>query len=381
MEQRYRFENGKIVENTNNENKRDYKSNRNYTDSRDYRINGDNINSRNNENSINTRNNISSRDIRNTRNNISNRDVRNSRNSRDDINTRCNADSRSNRRNKNDIDSKEARRRKRKIRQIKRLTVYLAGLCIFIIMGIILISKLVGFIMNTAEDEPESTYVAINSPHVYNETVLQMLTREKYPESLIDLYQRNPETKDFVIDYFNRTENKLPINIDNEIERGKIPLFIQWDERWGYENYGEDFMALTGCGPTCLSMVWCGLNCGTKWNPYEVAKFADEEGYYVDGSGSSWELMTKGAVSIGLNSYEISLWEDTIINELSQGHPIICAMGPGEFTTKGHFIVLTGLDSEGNVIINDPNSIINSNKSWKLSDIMGQIKNLWAFTL
>ncbi|MCD8152609.1 MAG: C39 family peptidase [Clostridiales bacterium] len=39
-------------------------------------------------------------------------------------------------------------------------------------------------------------------------------------------------------------------------------------------------------------------------------------------------------------------------------------MGPGDFTTGGHFIVLTGIDSDGNVIVNDPNSRINSEKHY-----------------
>ena len=38
-------------------------------------------------------------------------------------------------------------------------------------------------------------------------------------------------------------------------EDGSVPLFLQWDERWGYRSYGGDFLAVTGCGPTALSMV------------------------------------------------------------------------------------------------------------------------------
>ena len=42
-------------------------------------------------------------------------------------------------------------------------------------------------------------------------------------------------------------------NLDNLLSD---PLFLQWDPRWGYTEYGEDsFLGLSGCGPTCLSMV------------------------------------------------------------------------------------------------------------------------------
>jgi predicted double-glycine peptidase len=55
-------------------------------------------------------------------------------------------------------------------------------------------------------------------------------------------------------------------------------------------------------------------------------------------------------------------------------------MGPGDFTTTGHFIVLTGYDGQG-FIINDPNSEENSEKIWTYQQLKNQIKNLWAFSL
>ena len=56
-------------------------------------------------------------------------------------------------------------------------------------------------------------------------------------------------------------------------------------------------------------------------------------------------------------------------------------MGPGDFTSSGHFIVLTGLNDDGTVRVNDSNSRINSKKSWDLDRIMGQIRNLWSYSL
>ena len=137
---------------------------------------------------------------------------------------------------------------------------------------------------------------------------------------------------------------------------GKIPLFIQWDERWGYKTYGDDFLAVTGCGPTALSMVCVGLTGNLNMNPYAVAKMAQADGYYVNGSGSSWNMMTGLAGDLGLSAKELGLDADTIRSKLRDGHPIICIMGPGDFTSTGHFIVLTGVKSNGDVTVNDPNS-------------------------
>ena len=54
-------------------------------------------------------------------------------------------------------------------------------------------------------------------------------------------------------------------------------------------------------------------------------------------------------------------------------------MGPGDFTTTGHFIVLVGVDDRGEIMIRDPNSKKNSNKTWALEDLMPQIRNLWSY--
>ena len=69
------------------------------------------------------------------------------------------------------------------------------------------------------------------------------------------------------------------------------------------------------------------------------------------------------------------------INNHGSGRLIICILGPGDFTTTGHFIVLTGVDENGGIIVNDPNSIINSKKSWDIEQLMHQIRNLWSYAV
>lgn len=169
-------------------------------------------------------------------------------------------------------------------------------------------------------------------------------------------------------------------NISRDLNGG-IPLFLQSDERWADKKYGSSDMEISGCGPTCLSMVYCGLTGDTKWDPYAVAKMAEKEGYYVKGVGTSWELMTYGAEEMGLIGEVLTFDEMHIRDALENGKPIICAMGPGDFTTEGHFIVLVGVTEDGRIIVNDPNSTENSERSWELSRLMGQMKNLWGYSV
>ncbi|MBD5135891.1 MAG: hypothetical protein HDT39_08015 [Lachnospiraceae bacterium] len=83
---------------------------------------------------------------------------------------------------------------------------------------------------------------------------------------------------------------------------------------------------------------------------------------------------------LGLSSQEVIFDETHIRQELESGRPIICIMGPGDFTTEGHFIVLCSIDDNGNVKVNDPNSKKRSKKKWNLEKLMPQIRNLWSYS-
>lgn len=200
---------------------------------------------------------------------------------------------------------------------------------------------------------------------------------EEYPESLLDMLSRNEEMIDFVSDYLKK-EKKAYSNTVGNIEKKTIPLLLQWDKRWGYAPYGNLNIAVSGCGPTALSMVIVGLTGNKEITPYKVAKLSEEEGYYVEGVGTSWNLMTEGVKKFGIQSRQIPLSKNSIYNALQSGHPIICSMKPGDFTTGGHFIVLSKIEN-GKIKVNDPSSIKRSDLLWEYDRIESQIKNLWEF--
>ena len=83
-----------------------------------------------------------------------------------------------------------------------------------------------------------------------------------YPESLIELLERNPETEDFVLNYPFRDETALE-TFEYDLSEG-VPLMMQWDKRWGYMEYGSDVVGLTGCGPVCLAMAGYYVTMGTR---------------------------------------------------------------------------------------------------------------------
>lgn len=199
------------------------------------------------------------------------------------------------------------------------------------------------------------------------------------PDSLLELKEKYPETADFVDSYAEYQDTEFDMDISDEIVEGEIPLFIQWDKRWGYCMYGTDFFGVNGCGPTCLAMVVCGLTNDAEYNPYDIAMFSMSNDYYISGQGTSWNLMTEGARNLGLTVESGNITQWYIEHNLSSQSPMICSMEPGDFTYTGHFIVLTGIDEDGKIIVNDPNSYINSKKHWEISDLLPQIKSIWCY--
>lgn len=198
-----------------------------------------------------------------------------------------------------------------------------------------------------------------------------------WPDKLLDLLERNPETKEFVLYYPLKKDETPTIDLSEYIDSMEVPLLFQWDLRWGYNQYADNLMALSGCGPTCLSMVCIYLLDDPTYTPKYIADFAQKNGYAVPGSGSAWTLISEGGETLGLDVTQIPLNKDRIIRNLEVGNPIICVMGPGDFTDSGHFIVLTEY-ADGKVKVNDPNSGSRSAQHWELSTIMEQTKNLWV---
>lgn len=200
-----------------------------------------------------------------------------------------------------------------------------------------------------------------------------------YPEILIETAEKCPQTIDFVYAYPEKHDKRFDIDLSSETHGGSVPLFIQWDERWGYEPYGSGFIGTSGCGPTCLSMAAVYLTKNAAFSPLYVARMAEQYGYCVPGNGSSWTLISEGCARLGLTAQELPLWEQSMKNALDDGAVLILALGPGDFTSSGHFIVVTGCTADG-FSVNDPNSRENSARSWSYDRLSPQISNLWSLS-
>lgn len=172
---------------------------------------------------------------------------------------------------------------------------------------------------------------------------------------------------------------------------GNIPLFHQWDSAWGNIVYGSGgTIATSGCGPTSAAMILTGLQgdlTGIDTNgdgiadPSETAAYAVAHGHRVVGVGTSWGYFADIGKKAGLNvrQYDVSQYAQ-VYEELKQGHPVIASMGPGHFTSQGHFIVLASVLPDGKIKVNDPNRQECSDTPWDFTSvIVPEARQFWAF--
>ncbi|MCI5650382.1 MAG: C39 family peptidase [Fusicatenibacter sp.] len=263
------------------------------------------------------------------------------------------------------------RRRKKRIRRLKRLLLLVSA--VLLLAGVFLLCRAFAGNENaffSTADLREKELKKYASDH--------QIALSDYPESLIDLYKRNGETKDFVFEYPLKKDSQPEIDLGEYADSESVPLLMQWDQRWGYQMYAGNYFGLSGCGPTCLSMVAIYLSGDTSMNPGWMGEFSSSHGYASDGNGSAWALFSEGGAELGFDVTEIPLSRQWVMDNLDVGNPIVAIMGPGDFTTSGHFIVLSGSE-DGKIRINDPNSRENSEKLWDYDEISDQIRDLWVF--
>lgn len=267
----------------------------------------------------------------------------------------------------------QTRTNRRKSKRRSRIRRFLRSL--LLIMGILVLAyvALIGILLYRQKHPGKVDFDALQESRSASSMLNGSTDLEKEMQALLE---RNEEARDFVEDYVNR-EAYLgkEIDLSEDVQEGQVPLLMQWDKRWGYESYGDSNIGLSGCGPTCLSMVYLYFTGDLAGNPREIARYCEENGYYTP-SGTSWELWTVGAEQFGLEGAELPLDENRMKSALDAGKLIVCSMRPGDFTTVGHYIVIVGYGEDG-FIINDPNRKENSKKHWTYQTLKGQIRNLW----
>lgn len=209
------------------------------------------------------------------------------------------------------------------------------------------------------------------------------LTLEDYPEKILELYERNPEAREYCMNYPLEYGKDHEIDISGYADYEGVPLFIQWDKQWGYKDYIGSVGGLSACGPTCLSMMVYYFTRDPEMTPAYMMDFAEKNKYGLKGAGTQWSLFSEGAEKLGLDMKELTseqiASEKQIARVLDSGRIIVMNVKPGVFTTVGHYMLVVGYE-DGKFKINDPNSPANSAKLWEFDEFDQDIRMMWSFS-
>ena len=147
---------------------------------------------------------------------------------------------------------------------------------------------------------------------------------------------------------------------------GSVGNIYYWNQQdfadYDY-GYGCGTIKDCGCGPTSVAII-ASTFLNKSISPVETtAKVCGLGGCSQGGSVNSTLGKTLSDV-YGLKTVSTNNNQD-VINALGTGKALVIAlMGPGTFTTGGHYIVLTGVDKNGKVSVADPWSREKTEQKW-----------------
>lgn len=165
---------------------------------------------------------------------------------------------------------------------------------------------------------------------------------------------------------------------------GEVPLYLQYDSKWGFLPVMGGNIASSGCSITSLAMVISYFH-QQEILPSDVQEWAWAGGanpYYVAPYGASWAIFPAAASNWDLTITPLGTDINAVVSKLQEGEIVIASCNPGTFTRSGHFIVLTGVDENGQITVNDPNDNPSKNfheKTFPPSLFARECAAYWSF--
>ena len=169
------------------------------------------------------------------------------------------------------------------------------------------------------------------------------------------------ETYPMTVDYSaiflgNAGAHDLAISLDDMLypdiahqRFSQVPLYLQQD--YGEAKYGNYSLRTYGCGITTMAMLASYMKDEELTPPYMGSRF----GKYCSDKGTAHTMLLE--VPVALDFYGIkktSSWSEAKA-ALENGHMIITLQHGGFWTSKGHYVLVTGMTEDGQVTVRDSN--------------------------
>lgn len=156
--------------------------------------------------------------------------------------------------------------------------------------------------------------------------------------------------------------------------------FKQYDSRWANKVYtsigdNDQTMRNSGCGPTAAANVVATLK-DSSVTPWTLAQIAMKKGYRTPNNGTAWAFFKYLANVYGFSKFVQTSSITTMKACLEAGGYAVASMGPGYWTSRGHYITPWKHES-GYIYCNDPAS--GSRKKQKQAPFLDQRKQFFCF--
>lgn len=212
--------------------------------------------------------------------------------------------------------------------RLKRIVSFICALCL-----------IVGFApVQTYATEVEEVSIVTEDTEAVQETLPS--------EVPVQEEKKLPAEKTASEETMEITEDVLEtVEAEEESSFQEIPLYYQTD--YPDVSYGSGTVATKGSSITALAMVATYLT-GQEYLPDELARD------FGDTAENNIRRLETASEALQL-SFEKSENFDKTMEALREGKVAIAVMeAPSLFTTTQHFIVLTGLNEEGKILVHDP---------------------------
>lgn len=157
--------------------------------------------------------------------------------------------------------------------------------------------------------------------------------------------------------------------------------YKQYDSKWAnkmYSNHNDksQTMKSSGCGPTATADVVATLKNKSEQPYVQLAQLAMQWGDRTYDNGTNWSFFPHVQKYFGFSKMVQSSTWSALTACLDAGGYVVCSMGPGYWTTGGHYICVWKYDSTY-VYANDPASA--TRKKQKIADFKKQRKQYFCF--
>ncbi|WP_251318614.1 C39 family peptidase [Flintibacter muris] len=164
--------------------------------------------------------------------------------------------------------------------------------------------------------------------------------------------------------------------------------YLQTDKRWKalpYQVKGESAtIGGSGCGPTAAAMAIETLT-GQTFTPVDACKWSVDHGYKALNQGTYYSYFVPQFKAFGIDCKQLlgsSLHNkpdhpvhDQVKGYLEEGYYAVALMGPGTWTSGGHYILLWAWDDK--VRINDPASTKDKRLNGDPETFKREVKQYW----